>query len=284
MEQDIFRSLFHSSEPDFVLEMAENALRDESSKRTPWVAVAASRAAGLLRRWQTAAEWAERGLRQRSLDNEARAWLHYFGGTASIYLGDVRRSERELRRVEELGHKVPGLALAIAKARFNLGILMHMSGQLEEHRRYIQQAADGFGALGITAMVVRCRLEIAWSYLLAGFPLQAHAELVGTETEIAGQSDEELSLNFSLAMALYHSLQGDIDKSTTLCQEILASPTDEIGLKAEAAWIMGCNCKASGHWEEAVDFANEAHHYAWMDFWQPRIERIEALRGALRRH
>lgn len=248
-----------------------------------WVAILACRAAGLLGRWGEAVAWAERG---RSLegwqDPEAAGWLQFRVGTAVMYIGDVCRSERELKGFVNAAPQIPSLKKHRADGLFNLACLARLKRASHDDRRFFQEAEADYHAHGRYNRALACRTQIAWSHLSEGNLASARSTLERAEADLSEHGDPETYVDLQTTRAWYHHLAGQGEESVALCRTLLQEPAATGEKRADVLWILALGAANEGDHDRAAHLVEEAYTLAVADWWPPQLQRIETLRKRLR--
>lgn len=242
------------------------------------LAVLACRAAGALGRWGDAAHWAQEG--QAVVPpgaKELRGWLSFVLGTAVLYIGDPLRAERELREFLHLAETESALQPFQPDAIFNLAFAMMFQNRQADEIACLEAAADSYHQRGRLSRTLVCKVEIAWSYLIAGQPTAAAPVMEEITRSLADQGDAEVEIDATLVRALYHQAVGEVDQSNELCLALLNQTNLLDRQSADAAWILGQNALAQQDFHAAVRYAQKAYSHAIKDEWAPQLERVDAL-------
>lgn len=246
------------------------------------MALAACGAAGNRGDWCRAVMWAQHGLALRVDEPEANWKFQFYLGTAAMYLGDLFRAKRELRgfvaSVERTARCRPWLGHAL----FNLGYVSRCLGNLGEEVEYFKRAGSAYLDSGLDARATVCCYEVAWALLLAGrSDEEVLIELTAVEKALDRLSDPELALDLQIGWALYHSLVGNLDKSSAICSDIVQQEGTPSRQLADVMWIWACNAERQGDFQGAVAHCQIALEAALDDYWPPQVKRVEDLRRRL---
>lgn len=247
-----------------------------------WVTVRACQAAGALRDWGRVVAWAGRGkaLAEACATSdrcrEAGLLLHFLTGTALMYTGDLLRAGRELKAFRQGAPRFLNLRKLVGDALYNEGYLLRALGRRDEEVACFAEAARAYAELGREGQVAVCRYEVAWSLLLAGRAVEAATHLAAMEAGAA--VDADLAADIQIAWALYHHMDGALDRSEAICQMLLLTRAElPDRQRADLYWIQGRNALARGERERAVSLADQACEAAVADWWPPQMERLSAF-------
>lgn len=246
-----------------------------------WVAVWACRAAGGVRNWGLASDWAERGLDLESKEVEARGILSFSHGRALLFIGDLIRSEREWRRFLEVAASCETLRRVEPDARYNLGLLLRTLGRTEEAFAEFARASQRFSEYGRSLSVALCHYETAWTLLLERRHEEAGVVLEQTRAALVGVNSQELETDLAIALALYHSQVGEAHEADRICGHLQEAADLAPRQRADIAWILGSNALLRGDLALAAAHLTLSHEAAVQDWWPPQLERINQLRENL---
>lgn len=249
-----------------------------------WVAVRACQAAGGMRAWGRAVAWADRGLALAEgcagsgTCREAELLLRFLTGTALLYTGDLLRAGRELADFRRSVPAFPGLRRLLGDALYNEAYLMRALGRREEEATCFAEAARVYREQGRERQVAVCGYELGWTLLLAGQADEAATYLAAVDGSSGAAGDDDLAADIQIAWALYHHVEGALERSEAICQMLLLT-RDELPHRQQADlfWVMGRNALARGLRDRAAGLAEQACQAAVEDWWPPQMERLCAF-------
>lgn len=229
--------------------------------------------------WTLALAWANRGLKcAPTLHDQLKALVRR--AAAFMYMDDVTSAEMDLQDVVrvadeehakgnvEVGKGVRGHALN------NLALILEKRGDHDGKIPLLKAAHIVFQTDGDPGMQAHCLVNLVWTYLLAGRPMDA-APLLDS-IEFPEGADPGLKVSNQVNRALYLHQVGAHTESITLCEECLAgNPGDDPA--ADFWWIIALNRRATGDLVGAASAQSTALGHARRDPWPVQLMRIEAV-------
>lgn len=188
-------------------------------------------------------------------------------GYAYLYIGDPYGAEENLHAALSLLKKMAGLRHWEPMIHYNLSAVHQQRRQWHTAVEALERAARLFEEFGQRAERTQCDLDLAWCYLMLGVSSLAAPHLAKIEEHLSHHLDDMLSADLICQRALYYRLEGDIARSSHLCQEIFVPGRKGVTAKqlGEATWIMGENSLDLGRFDEANLFVNMALDHATRD-------------------
>lgn len=243
----------------------------------------ACRACLSLQDYYAAAKLGERAIERakESGDTDTLGRAHFYVGCAYTYIGDTYAAEENLQTFLSLYSMMTGVQRWEGTAHYNLSIVHRQRKQWNTAIQTLEQATALFELHGQKRERAQAALDTAWCYLMQGASHLAAPYLTQVEEYVEAHPDDSLSADLICEKALYFRLEGDIAKSSNLCQEIFMPGRQGVTSHhlGEAAWIMGENALDLGRIEEANLFVNMALDHAARDNWPSLMN----LAGDLRR-
>jgi hypothetical protein len=207
--------------------------------------------------------------------------MHLTLATACMHTGDYCRADRSLQSFQQYAEYTDTLKKAIPLAHRNKAVLMQCMKRAGADIPLYQVALAAYQADGRYEQVLRCRVDLAWSFLLSGIVTAGSQELAACNDITLDDVEAELLHDYRIAQALLLRLQGDIQKSTHLITQELREPDLTPGQQAELLWMMALNAQSVGNAELAWHSIEQARKFAVDEWWPPLLERVEAVRQAL---
>jgi tetratricopeptide (TPR) repeat protein len=278
-------SMLRAGQAELVLQEADRYFKGAGKKHPDdqWIAVRAVQAAGQLRSWGLSVAWADRCWRTAPVEPEIVGLLHFYKGTALIYIGDIYRAEAELQQFRAVAVEVPKLQALAGDVLFNLAYVKRLLGEPQRETQLFAEAAQAYEAAGRSGQVAGCQYEISWSLLLAGSPDDAALYLQAAVAALLQSDEPTLPAKLALATALLQALRGSLLRANRICERVVRRYAILPEQIADAHWILGCNALKAGDRARAASHAADAYDAAIQHWWPPQLDRINALKAQIER-
>jgi class 3 adenylate cyclase len=204
-------------------------------------------------------------------EGERSRALAFYIGTIVYGQASVGTIARELDEIE-LGSPGASLAARVSLAR---GQLARLEARFGDARRFVEQALEGFQALGMRELEASCDGELGVVELSAGDPAAALTWLLRSDALLAELGQHGLRSTIQARIAQTHALLNDTDSARKAVQlaERLSAPEDILNFaithRVRARLALGEN-----NAEGAVRWGNSAVAHAF------RIDSLEVRADA----